>query len=340
MKSDLRYIIKRIIVGVAIALILMLIKGNVFAAPSSVLINYTNIYNYEKDSNTNTNVTSNITSVTSGGAVQWWRFPKARYRSRLTFSPELTQAGYYDIQFSTYNEDRAVFNAFITVGTNNYSCESYYDLSISYFQSSSSGSTQEDMSSGSQSFICHNVYLYTTSNPSLFLNANVGASTNHYVYITKYFVFDPVSDVASAIQSQTQQQHQDSQNTQNAINDVNNSLTDSTSPSGSDTNNAYSSFDSSTAQNGVITSLITLPIQLFTNINNSVNASCTRFDMGTLLGTRIYFNCIQPSRYLGTQLWNIIDILMSGFLVWYIAKKFIKVFENLSSLKEGDPVGD
>lgn len=62
--------------------------------------------------------------------------------------------------------------------------------------------------------------------------------------------------------------------------------------------------------------------------------------MGTLMGTHIYFNCIDPSRYLGSQLWTAIDILASGFFIWYIAKKFIKVFENLSSMKEGDPVGD
>lgn len=337
MKSDIRYIIKRIIVGVAIALILMLIKSNVFAQSITVSVNQT--YLYDQTGNSATNITSSNSNITTAG-ITYIRSNKTKTRLRYNFNPfsSLTN-GYYDIIFNTFNQDENIPVATISFGSNTFNCESISDYYTSFY-SNGSVNDVEFQSGGNVLYICRNVYVTNTNYANLYFTSGVNGSSTHYFYLSSVFNFILVENISSAIQEQTEQQHQDSQDTQNAINDVNNSITSDTTPSGSDTNSAYSNFDNSTAQNGVITSLITLPIQLFTNINNSVNQSCTRFDMGTLLGTRIYFNCINPSNYIGSQLWGVIDILMSGFLVWHIAKKFIKVFENLSSLKEGDPVGD
>lgn len=338
MKSDIKYIIKRIIVGVSIALILMLIKSNVFAA--GIVPTYRSIYTYEKDSSTYTNQINSLTRISSGG-IYWNRIVKNRYRLRLQFDLiNNLDSGYYNIMFNTINQDYIKFNGYIVINNVTFSCESWEDETLVDPTSSTSGGIYTNITTGSQSWLCSNVYFSNYQYMNIYLNGEVGMTTNHYVYISEYINFVPVSNLDVAIQQQTEQQHQDSQNTQNAINNVNDSLTSDSTPSGSDTDSAYSNFGNSTAENGVITQLITLPITLFTSINNNINTSCSRFDMGTLLGTHIYFNCINPSRYIGSQLWSVIDILASGFFVWYIGKKLIKVFENLSSMKEGDPVGD
>lgn len=332
----MKNIIKRILVGVAVGTILMLIRSNVFAA--NINVTYSGVYAYEQDSNTNTNLTNSLTTITSGTA-QWYRVKKEKYRLRyLATAGLVSETGTYDVIFSTFNEDRAVYAGYLQVGYDEFACESFYDMYVSY--PSTTGGNQSDLSSGSQTWICHDVYILNNQAFNIFLSGVVGASSNHYTYITarinwikKENVSNAITDAANTAHQDAQQAHQDAQN-------INSSINSSTTPSGSDTNNAYSNFEGATAQNGVITSLVTLPVSLFTNILGALNSSCTRFDMGTLLGTHIYFNCINPANYLGSQLWSVIDILMSGFFVWYISRKLIKVFENLSSLKEGDPVGD
>lgn len=103
---------------------------------------------------------------------------------------------------------------------------------------------------------------------------------------------------------------------------------------------SFDEYNDKLASNGVITNLITLPIRLFTNILNNINGTCTSFSLGNLMGTDLTIPCLDISSYLGSNLWNIIDILFSGLFVLVIAKKMIKVFENFSSMREGDVIGD
>lgn len=98
----------------------------------------------------------------------------------------------------------------------------------------------------------------------------------------------------------------------------------------------FASWQSSSAQNGTITNLITLPITLYTSILNNINGTCSSFSLGSLYGSSLTMTCIQPSQYLGSTLWGVIDMLFSGFFIFVISKKMIKVFNNMSMLKEGD----
>lgn len=339
MKSDIKYIIKRIIVGVSIALILMLIKSNVFAqtisGPQScnnkngsenmsgpTLVNYS--YNgipYLR-CRTNTNTYAIGTTILYGGNI-------------VTGTD-----GFYTFQFSGITASHGMLPSVVIQSANT----TFSSCLVNFSDQAIDNDYLINPGYKPFSVYCPNVYLSGSRWFEVNFSPNLdGLNADRFGYgISNITVNqnDSFIDVQSAINNQSQQQHQDSQNTQNAINNVNDSLTSDTTPSGSDTDSAYSNFGNSTAQNGVITQLITLPITLFTSINNNINTSCSRFDMGTLLGTHIYFNCINPSQYIGSQLWSVIDILASGFFVWYIGKKLIKVFENLSSMKEGDPVGD
>lgn len=88
-------------------------------------------------------------------------------------------------------------------------------------------------------------------------------------------------------------------------------------------------------QNGVITQLITLPLTLYQHVLNSINSSCSDFSLGSLYGTELIIPCFTLDGYFGS-FWNILDLMISGFFVYTIAKKMIAVFNNMSNLEEGD----
>lgn len=107
-----------------------------------------------------------------------------------------------------------------------------------------------------------------------------------------------------------------------------------------DPSSSINSFKDKIAENGVITQLIGLPVTLFTKVLNSVNGTCTSYNLGSLFGTEIVFPCINMFNILGGNLWAVIDVLISGLFVYSISKKFIKVFEHMSSMNEGDVIDD
>lgn len=119
----------------------------------------------------------------------------------------------------------------------------------------------------------------------------------------------------------------------NSINDVNSSITNSDVDS---PDSKFEEFESMLPENGVITQLITLPVSLFQKVLSSVNGTCSQYNLGSLLGTDLILPCINISNYIGSTLWNVIDILFSGFFVLVIGKKMIKAFNGFTSMKEGD----
>lgn len=121
------------------------------------------------------------------------------------------------------------------------------------------------------------------------------------------------------------------------INDVNSSIN---SDNVDDPSSSINQFKDKIATNGVITQLVGLPVTLFTKVLNSVNGTCSSYNLGSLFGTDLVLPCINIETYLGSSLWSIIDVLISGLFVYTISKKFIKVFENMSSMNEGDVIGD
>lgn len=120
-------------------------------------------------------------------------------------------------------------------------------------------------------------------------------------------------------------------------NNINNTIS---SDEVDDPSSSINTFKDKLASNGVITQLIGLPVTLFSKVLNSVNGTCINYNLGNLYGTDIIFPCISIKNYIGSTLWNVIDVLISGLFVYAISKKFIKVFESMSSMKEGDVIDD
>lgn len=145
--------------------------------------------------------------------------------------------------------------------------------------------------------------------------------------------------------NQTQQNILNKQNEiNNNINDVKDGVTDINGSINNDNvddpSSSINSFKDKIASNGVITQLIGLPVTLFTKVLNSLNGTCSTYNLGSLFGTDLILPCVNIQNYLGTALWSVIDVLISGLFVYSISRKFIKVFESMSSMNEGDVIGD
>lgn len=130
---------------------------------------------------------------------------------------------------------------------------------------------------------------------------------------------------------------------QEDIKDSVNNLDDTLKDDNIDNNNVSSTFEEFNSfldDNSTITQLITLPITLYSSILNNVGGSCQSFNLGSLYGEDLLLPCVNIGNYLGSTLWGMIDLIISGFAVYFIAKKLIKVFNNFSSMKDGDVIDD
>lgn len=84
---------------------------------------------------------------------------------------------------------------------------------------------------------------------------------------------------------------------------------------------------------GSLTDLLTIPLKLIQGIVNGLGSSCVPFNLGTLFDTPLILPCIDIPSIIGQSLWVTIDILMSGFMIYTIAKKFIRIFNDFTNLK-------
>lgn len=134
-----------------------------------------------------------------------------------------------------------------------------------------------------------------------------------------------VQQATEQVQQQVEEVNQQQQETNNLIND----------DSVDNPNSAIGNMSQNNTSNSVISDLLLLPVRLYQNILNSINGTCTTFNLGTLFNHNLTMPCINLSNYLGSALYNIIDVLISGIFVLSIRKSFVNIFENFTSLKTG-----
>ena len=73
---------------------------------------------------------------------------------------------------------------------------------------------------------------------------------------------------------------------------------------------------------------------MFQRIINSINGTCSTFNLGSLYGSNLTLPCIDIPSVIGSSLWGVIDVLFSGIFVLSIRKKFVDIFQNITSLQD------
>ena len=140
-----------------------------------------------------------------------------------------------------------------------------------------------------------------------------------YEYLQNY-IYTALNNQSNAINNNTQ-----------AVNDVNDSINDSSTD---DPTSDLNDMNQNQTSNSVISDLLLLPVTLFQNILNAINGTCNSFNLGNLFNSNLTLPCINIKRYLGDALYNVIDVLISGLFVLSIRKKFVDIFQNITSLKD------
>lgn len=113
--------------------------------------------------------------------------------------------------------------------------------------------------------------------------------------------------------------------------EINNTLNDSTT---SNPDSDLNTMSSKVASNNSITQLLTLPITLFQNVLNNINGTCSSYSLGALYGHNLSLPCINLESILGSTLWGVIDILISGLFILSFRKKMVDIFNHMSSLND------
>ncbi len=242
-------------------------------------------------------------------------FPKQKY---YYYIDDFSNKGKVDIEF-TYLLTVDIQDIEYVAIANDVICDS---------KLTESTNTEISKRAGFIKYTCKNVELKNLGNNlSLEIELNktaINTFKNHYFWI-------------SPITININPDFQNSQNVQNSINGVNDSITSSDI----DNSNVSSTLNSvSFGDEGVITNLITMPITLYSSILNSINSQCSTFNLGSLFGVNLELPCVNLEKYFGSSLWTLIDILLSGFLIWGISRKIIKVFDQFTNLREGDLIND
>lgn len=91
------------------------------------------------------------------------------------------------------------------------------------------------------------------------------------------------------------------------------------------------SFDSSQS---TITDLITMPITLLRAIINNASTTCSSYTLGSIYNVALVLPCISLSTYLGSTLTTTIDLLLAGLIIYHISKKFVKIFDDFTNLRD------
>lgn len=266
MKND--YMFKRIFIGVAIGVILMLIRGckvNAEQLTPSLIYSYNGTSNSSyTGSNLNTQTINTLTYV--GPIIPANRnFDSVRFRyQNVTFA---TNDNLRQLSF-VGQSDVGIPAVYVQNGTRIYGC--YVNAEL---DNDTSGTNNDTLIVGTAfNVICPNVilsgtdisiwYKYSSMN---FLSSNSGILISKQMSIT---VMTNNSEVVNAITSQQQQQHSDNQVINESINDVNNTINDTTQDISSNFNsNTSTGFWNNYGSTGV-TELWAIPINIFSRIRN------------------------------------------------------------------------
>lgn len=85
---------------------------------------------------------------------------------------------------------------------------------------------------------------------------------------------------------------------------------------------------------GPVADLLLLPLTLFRALYNGFNNSCSPFNLGTLFNTQLILPCINLSNILGSNLYTILDVAISLFMIYNIILMCINIYDKITSFKD------
>ena len=75
-----------------------------------------------------------------------------------------------------------------------------------------------------------------------------------------------------------------------------------------------------------ISDLLLMPLNLIQAYYDGMSDTCSNFNLGSLFGTELFMPCIDLESILGSNLWTLIDTIISIFLFYNIAMLYVFLF--------------
>lgn len=116
------------------------------------------------------------------------------------------------------------------------------------------------------------------------------------------------------------------------INGLNNNITDDTPPSSNDVNSVI---ENKTQDNATVSDLIMTVPNIIGIFGTTLSGECTTpYNFGNMYGHDIKLTCIRPQNYLGSTIWAIVDIIFTIAVFVPFSKWIINAWNKFTSLKE------
>lgn len=304
MVKSVRYIIKRVIVGVLISLAIMFLKTNVFALECGM-----------NDIETITAFSGNATNQIVGQSIQ-----------NVFASPYVT---------INMNSDYSYYIIKVPV-TFTINMQSSYTGGQSTQQNISVATRMIDQNSGGVAYFGEfkNGYLeYKIKSSVKISEIDLFVSNFYYNFETlglRSILYNRWTIEKYKCGDSTQAQQQTTQ----AVQEQTNTIKDDSEPSDSDSTGILSNSNMGDDSNSPVSDLITMPITLLTNVSNNINGSCSTWNLGSLFGHNLTLPCINLQSLLGNTLYNLIDMAICLFLAFNVGKLCVTIYNNLTSLKD------
>ena len=118
------------------------------------------------------------------------------------------------------------------------------------------------------------------------------------------------------------------------LDDIFNTINDDTPISDKELDDFFDGIGANFATDTPISDLILMPFTLLEAYSNGISSSCSNFSFGSLFGTELVMPCIDLESIVGSNLWTLIDTLISIFMFYNIAMLCVSIFESITSLDD------
>ena len=98
-------------------------------------------------------------------------------------------------------------------------------------------------------------------------------------------------------------------------------------------NNSFNRIKNQLNFGGPVSSLFIIPVNVLQVMYGSITNTCTPYSMGSIDNHEIVLPCIYPEHYLGSTLWNMIDLIFSGCMIFAIFKFLMRMYYNFVLLQ-------
>lgn len=102
----------------------------------------------------------------------------------------------------------------------------------------------------------------------------------------------------------------------------------------------YNSLFSKINYGSGIGTIFYLPLKIVQTVHDSYSENCSPVNLGSLFGTTLYMPCIDIKSLIGSNLYNIIDVIFMGFIALSIIRFIVNIYNRIISLNfEGNEDG-